>query len=337
MNAQVDHHVKMFRIIRQLEKHVKAGNAERIYAGNFEKDISTLIQKDMLTRFQLFSGATNPNEVNVVYVILTPDPDHIWEKQDVKEIALEYLDALLLQHQPFLVYSVQNEIHILTPGIGLGVGHYTDKHLLRQIERSYVLRTAGQHPPLIEWLFDDSDEPTAFGITFHHTWFNIMLPYYTCHFTYNSLEALNFVLSTSYTKKLATIQPKTTPFATRGELVYFLLDNDGNKIMPGIRACELLENLGLDYIKRRCKFVSSNLGSEFRSIILMLDKLFDAPLTATELQDRLKARGITCHFIYNEEGNIENIWLLSYNARYIIDCKSLGNYNFQSIMLNQQS
>lgn len=108
-------------LINYNESKVTLGTATPILANRFGMDIEQLELLHKVARFEHLTKLNSRVKTNAVHIMLNFDPAEILPTEKLQMIAIDYMNGIGFDEQPFLVYKHEDanhpHIHIVTTNI----------------------------------------------------------------------------------------------------------------------------------------------------------------------------------------------------------------------------
>src|SRR5947209_9143093 len=105
MVARITSPSSISRALNYNEQKVQQGVAERLFAGNFLKDIQQLSFQEKLQRFELQNALNAQVHKNTLHISLNFAAEDKLSREKLIEITAEYMDKIGFGAQPYLVYQ----------------------------------------------------------------------------------------------------------------------------------------------------------------------------------------------------------------------------------------
>jgi hypothetical protein len=315
------------------ENKVKQHKATFIEAARYFKDPEDLSFSDKLIRLTDLAGMNQRSKTNAVHISLNFPNGEALTDETLRAIVKEYMLVIGFQTQPYLVYRHHDaghpHIHIVTTNIKRD-GERISLHYLGQnqsekarkaIEIKFGLIKAqeqeGQRPSLqtdvklAEYGKSETRRMIAniLGATLHS-------------YKFTSVPELNAVL------KQFNIQAdrgsKDSRMYTRGGLIYWVLDRQGNKTGVPVKASNIYGKPTLKTLETKFR-LNEQLRKPYKAeLVKMIDSILSKPQTSKSFQKALDEKGIRCIFRQNAEGRIYGVTFIDQKNKVVFNGSDLG-------------
>jgi hypothetical protein len=325
------------------ENKVKEGVAACFMAENYPLELSKISEQDRLKMLEKMA-ALNKSIVNCMHVTLNFDPSENLSKQELKEIAREYMDKIGFGNQPYLVYQHYDaghpHIHVLSTSIrmdGTNIGfHRLDKvsePARKGIEKKFGLVEAEGKNAVAYELKPIVFQKAVYGRTETKRAINAVLKGILDTYKYTSLPELNAVLNL-YNVMADKGTENSRTFKNNG-LVYRVLDRFGDPVGVPIKASAFFGSPGLKYLNERFE-KNKNLRSPYKtSIKNAIDLAFikHGRIDLKQLIKTLSGGGIDVVLRQNKDGILYGITFVDHEKKCVFNGRDLGTqYSANAIL-----
>jgi len=319
------------------EHKVAEGKAQLIMASGFAAAIEQLNFGQKLQRFEYLTSFNPRVKTNTLHISLNFDAAEKLSHEQLQLISTAYMDKIGFGEQPFLVYrhtdAAHQHVHLVTTNmqrdgkpISLhNIGRLISEPARKQIEQEFGLVRAEskkfkQHTGMKAADPQQADYgriPTKRAIS------NVVKAVMNSY-KYTSLAEFNTVLN-QFNVMADRGAVDTQQFQKKG-LLYFLLDNKGNKIGAPIKASSLyskptLANLEQQFDKHAEK------RKPYREVLkAAIDKVFISykEITRETFIREMAERNVAVIFRQNEQSFTYGLTLIDHNNRTVFNGSDLG-------------
>ncbi len=323
------------------ENKVKVEKAELIYENGYAKNLYQLSFNDKLQRLTDLASKNERVKTNTVHISLNFAIGEEFTKEKLNEIASEYMDRIGFSDQPYLVYRHQDaghpHVHIVSTNIKTSgerislhnLGRTKSEEARKAIELNYGLIQAsqkesiqkqeGQYLTKVEYGKTD----TKRAIT------NIVSEVIRLY-KFTSLPELNAVLN-QYNVAADRGSKESRMFSKNG-LVYWVLDNRGNKLGVPIKASSINGKPTLKTLEEQFhqnEILRKPLKERVKQSI---DSVLMTKASKAGFQKALQSKGIQVVFRQNEEGRLYGITFVDNQLKVVFNGSDLGKAYSASAM-----
>jgi hypothetical protein len=326
------------------ENKVKEGKAECIGAGNFVGESHHITFYDRLARFQNLIEGNTRAKTNTLHISLNFDAREKLAQDKLNQIATTYMDKIGFGGQPYLVYqhhdAAHPHLHIVTTNIqedGRRIGTHNlgknqSEEARKEIEVQFGLIKAQSKPKEGLDLLQKIDKAVYGRSETRKTIDNIVgmvMQKYNC----TSLIEFNTVLR-QFNVMADRGNEGTTMYQKNG-LLYWILDDQGNKIGVPIKASALVSR---PTVRKLQSTFQEN--ERLRPIHkARLTKLIDSFFHATDKHTRanfcgyMKLYEINAMFREGRDGRVYGLTLIDNRTCTVFNGSDLGKgYSGQALM-----
>jgi hypothetical protein len=326
----------ILRLLNYNENKIKEGAAVFLGAQNYPIDSTRLTFQQKLNRLVL-QAALNENVTrNSLHISLNFDPSEQFSGARLQEIAEVYMEKIGLADLPYLVYqhfdAGHPHVHIVSVKVRAdgrrvetqNMGRNQSEKARLEIEKKYGLvpaqnpekQKALRLPPVNAERVQYGRSPAARAI-------GNVLQTVLYQYKYASLPELNAVLK-QFNVMADRGGEDSRIFQHKG-LVYRVLDEDGNKVGPPIKASYYYDKPGLAFLEKR--YIQNELvrvkdKTRIRNII-DLALLRQRPGLEV-LAAALKKDGIDMVLRRNDQGLVYGITYVDHTTKVVFNGSALG-------------
>lgn len=315
------------------ENKVKQHKATFIEAARYFKDREELSFSDKLIRLTDLAGMNQRVKTNAVHISLNFPNGEALPDETLREIVQEYMLGIGFQIQPYLVYRHHDaghpHIHILTTNIKRdgerislhNLGKNQSEKARKAIEIKFGLVKAqeqnSQRPSL-----KGEVEVAEYGKSETRRMITNVLSATLHRYKFTSVPELNAVLQQFNIQ--ADRGSKDSRMYTRGGLIYWILDRQGNKTGVPIKASDLYGKPTLKMLETKFR-LNEQLRKPFKAeLIEVIDSVLLKPQTSTSFLKALEEKGIQCILRRNREGRIYGVTFIDQNNKTVFNGSDLG-------------
>lgn len=324
------------------ENKVKSGKAEFIQAENYAKDYQDLTFYDKLLRLTDLAGRNETTKVNALHISLNFANGEKLEPEILQQIARDYMAGIGFSDQPFLTYQHDDaghpHIHIVTTNIQSS-GERIGLHLLgrdkseptrKALEIKYGLTKAQEQNTPVE---KHQVKAAEYGKMESKRAITNIVNEVLRTYKFTSIPEMNAVLN-QFNIAADRGSKDSRMFAKNG-LVYWILDNQGNKLGVPIKASSIYGSPTISTLEKRFRLnepLRKPLKDNLRRTI---DKVMQNPISKQSLQAGLHQKGVQAIFRQNEEGRIFGITFVDHNAKVVFNGNDLGKEYSAAAIVNK--
>jgi len=336
MVARITIPVSVIETLNYNEKKVQKGTAECIGAGNFLTDPEKINFYQKLAAFENRNIRNERAITKTLHVSLNFDPSEKLSKQQLNEIADNYMEKIGFSKQPYLVYQHQDaghpHIHIVTTTIKEdgrristhNIGRIQSEKARKEIEQAFNLVKAENQKREREIEIRPIDVTKAlYGKSETKKSITNVLNAVVNKYNYTSLPELNAVLRQfNVTADRGSVDG--IMFQKRG-LLYRILDRDGNTIGVPIKASSINGKPTLNAIEKRFALNEANREPLKLKIKNTIDEvLLENPASLKYLLSRLERKQIYTVIRQNAEGRMYGITFVDNRSKSVFNGSEIG-------------
>lgn len=326
------------------EQKVEEGVADCIMAGNYPLELDQMNQHHRLNRLVRQAELNENVKRNSVHISLNFSPIEQFSKEQLHEMATEYMERIGFGDQPYLVYqhndSGHPHIHIVSIKVRSdgsridtqNIGRNKSETARKEMEIKYGLVKAEDMKQEFS-IKPANTQKVYYGRTDSRRAIANVLTQVLDSYKYTSLPELNAILK-QY-NIIADRGSEESMMYKKNGLHYRILDAQGNKIGTPIKASSFYNKPTLSNLKERfAKNVPAKKGLVGRvrnTIDLAL--LRNGSGSLQELENALKGNGIDLMFRQNTEGRIYGITYIDHKNKAAFNGSDLGKaYSAKAIL-----
>ncbi|MDR6919507.1 conjugal transfer protein MobB [Chryseobacterium sp. 2987] len=281
--------------------------------------------------FDPYLSANNKTEKPIRHISLNPDPGDNLNDEQLTAIAKEYMVKIDFDNQPYIVFKhtdiERTHIHIVTTCVrsdGTKIPDYNDHKrsmaACRDIEKRYGLLPATEKIGQENLNF----RPVDYRKGNIKSQISSVVRYLPQYYQFQTLGAYNALLSlfnitVEEVKGEINGQPKSG-------LVYFALDESGNKASNPFKASLFGKMAGIEYLKNH--FEKSKIAMKSSPVKSILKNTCEAILAVTdneaEFKKQMSRQGINILVRRNKENRIYGITFIDHESRTVWNGSQLG-------------
>jgi len=333
MVAKIKSGKSLIGAINYNERKVSRGMAELIAAIRYPKDMEQLNFHDKLLRLNDLAARNERTKTNTVHISLNfPNGENLPDDK-LHLIVHDYMLGIGFEGQPCLVYRHEDaghpHIHIVTTNIKRD-GERISLHYLGQnesekarkaIEIKYNLTKADDHPKQKPNLKADISA-AEYGKAETKRVITNILGYTLRAYKFTSVPELNAVLQ-QYNIQ-ADRGSKDSRMYDRGGLLYWILDNKGNKVGVPIKASTIYGKPTLKTLEEKFR-LNEQLRKPFKAeLIKTIDQVLSKPQTKRSFQKALREKSIQVILRQNDEGRIYGVTFIDQKNKAVFNGSDLG-------------
>ena len=311
------------------EEKLDGEKVECIYAGNFIVDGTTLLPAEKQQRFDERTTLNQRTKRNGVSIILEFAPGKVLDRDDLSDIALDFLDGIGFARQPHLIYLHEDtacqHLHIVTTNIRhdgrriptRGINRRLTQPVRWEIITKYGLDTT----PRATLKPHDPRQKIRYGKTYTRKAMADTLQYVMESYHYGSLEAFNAILRL-YNLRAYAGGPQSWLRRHRG-LLYRITDDNGKPLNAPTRASEFAFKPTLDNLERRFTPYQATDASRIRR---SLDEAIRSrPATADQFTDALRRGRLAAVPFHDRKGGLNQLFFVDLAGKSAFAPGELGS------------
>ncbi|MFF5380768.1 relaxase/mobilization nuclease domain-containing protein [Pedobacter suwonensis] len=322
-------------LINYNESKVTLGTATPILASKFGLDIEQLKLRHKVARFEHLTKLNSRVKTNAVHIMLNFDPAEILPTEKLQMIAIDYMNGIGFDEQPFLVYKHEDanhpHIHIVTTNIKAdstridlhNIGKVLSEKTRKELEIKYNLVKAegrGKEQLIAAVNIDRAhygEKQTKRSI--YNVVTAVLRSYkFTSFSEYNAaLKSFNVI---------ADRGPEDSVMFQKKGLVYSVLDINGSRIGIPFKASSFAGNPVLTKVESKFRLNLERRKEHAQSLKgIILEQLTNASgSTSNQLVDGLGRKGVSMIYRKNNEGRIYGLTYVDHNTRFVFNGSDLG-------------
>ncbi|RZJ90121.1 MAG: relaxase [Chryseobacterium sp.] len=323
-------------LINYNESKVILGTAIPILANRFGLDIEQLELRQKVSRFEHLTKLNSRVKTNAVHIMLNFDPTEMVPTEKLQMIAVDYMNGIGFDDQPFLVYKHEDanhpHMHIVTTNVKAdstridlhNIGKELSEKTRMDLEIKYNLVKAkgrGKEQQIVPVNIDMAsygEKQTKRSI------YNVVTAVLRSY-KFTSFSEYNAVLK-SFNVIADRGLEDSVMFAKKG-LVYSVLDANGTRIGIPFKASSFAGNPLLSKVESKFKLNLEKREEYAESLkAIILEQLTNANgLTSKQLVNRLAKKGISLIYRQNNENKTYGLTYVDHNTRCVFNGSDLGN------------
>jgi hypothetical protein len=325
------------RVLNYNEQKIKTGKAECIYAHQFIKNAEHLHFHEKKNRFENLIALNKRATTNSIHISLNFAPQEKPDKDKLIDIAVDYMEKIGFDKQPYLVYQHLDaghpHIHIVAINIQKdgtrislhNIGRNQSERARKEIEIEYGLVKANKTSEEMKQVTAPVLAPrVSYGKSDTKRSITNVLDEVINQYKFTSLPELNAVLKL-YNVCADRGKEQGIIYKTRG-LTYSVLDENGNKIGVPIKASSIYNKPTLNNLEKKFE-QNQELRKQFekRTRNAIEWSFLQKPnQTLKELIRALEKERITTVLRQNEQGIIYGITYIDHHTKCVFNGSDLG-------------
>lgn len=321
-------------ILNYNENKVKKAEAELLMAPGFPRSPGALSFTNKLQRFEMLTRQNERTKTNALHITLNFSPKDKVDDEQLKQIALDYMERIGFGGQPFLVYqhfdAAHPHIHIATTNIAEGgqriethnIGRILSEKARKAIEETYNLIRAEDQKKEKHYLLKPVNiEKGLYGKSETKAAISSIVRSVVAGYKFTSLPELNAALR-QFNVTADRGKESSRMYEKKG-LVYQFLDDKGNKTGIPTKASSIYGKPTLTNIEKLYapnKTARKPYGKRLR---YLLDKAL-AARSQKEFTDLLEKQQVRVLFRENAKGRIYGITFIDNATCTVFNGSSLG-------------
>lgn len=317
------------------ENKVREGKAECIGAVNFVGEAHHMTFHEKLARFQNLIEGNTRAKTNTLHISLNFDVGETLSQNKLSQIATAYMDKIGFGDQPYLVYqhhhAAHPHLHIVTTNIqedGRRIGTHNlgrnqSEVARKEIEVQFGLIKAQSKRKQGLYFLEKADKALYGRSETKKTIDNIVGMVMR---NYNCTSLIEFNTALRQFNVTADRGKEGSAMYQKNGLLYWMLDDRGNKIGVPIKASVLISQPTMKKLKSKFKA-----NEQFRQIhkdrfTNVIDSFFHATDRPTRVNfcDHLNSYGINPVFRENKDGRVYGITFIDNRKGAVINGRDLG-------------
>jgi hypothetical protein len=332
MIAKIGKGANLYGVITYNFQKVASENGQILALNNIPESFNDAYSVSyFMKHFDPYLAANNKTEKPIRHISLNPDPNDNLNDEKLTAVAKEYMAKMGYENQPFIVFKhtdiERTHVHIVTTCVrsdGKKISDYNDHSksmsICRGIEKDYGLLTATEKVAGDDLNFRTVDYKKG-NIK---SQISSIVRYLPQQYQFQTLGALNALLS------FFNITAEEVKGEINGEpkngLVYFALDEKGNKVSNPFKASLFGKKAGMEFLNKhfenskivmKSSPVKSTLKNTCESILAITN-------SETEFKKQLAELGINIVVRRNDEGRIYGVTFIDHESRSIWNGSQLG-------------
>lgn len=331
MIAKIGHGSKLYGALLYNNAKVLQNNAEILHLQNMiETPDGNYTTVQLMVSFLPNLIANKKTEKTAIHISLNPDPSDIVTDDNYINIANDYMKKMGYAEQPYVVFKHndidRSHIHIVSTTVSKTGTKISDKFekkrsmdICREIEKKYGLTPATEkNNTNTAAIFQPVDHKKGDIKSQIASVVRYLPQYYGFQTlgTYNALLSL-FNITAEYVKKEYSNEIKEG-------LVYFALDEEGNKITNGFKSSLFGKKAGLLALKSHFE-KSKNSPPEIKArTIQVLIQVLKMTNNENDFRNYLIQQGVNMVIRRNEQGRLYGITFIDHYSHSVFNGSQLG-------------
>lgn len=332
-------------ILHYNENKVVEGEARLILANGFAGEIDNMKFHNKLQRFEHLTCLKPSVKTNALHITLNFDAAEKLDDLKMQQIAMTYMEGIGFGDQPFLVYRhndvAHQHVHIATISIQRNgkaidlhnIGRDISEPIRKAIEKEFNLVVAENKKYKLEpGIKPANPEKAKYGrLPTKRAISNVVMAVMNSY-KFTSLAEYNAVLR-QFNVIADRGKDDTEMFRKKG-LIYFLLDQKGQKIGVPIKASAFYNKPTLHNIEKKFESNEEKRKPHKRSLTTRIDRVFQkySQLTQNTLMSELRRSGISLTLRQSEHGFVYGATFIDHVNKVVFNGSDLGKaYSAKSI------
>ncbi|GEN71237.1 conjugal transfer protein MobB [Chryseobacterium lathyri] len=332
MIAKIGKGANLYGVINYNFQKVASENGQILGLNNMPESLNGTYSVSYLMKcFDPYLTANHKTEKTIRHISLNPDASDYLNDEKLVAIANEYMTKMEFEKQPYIIFKhtdiERTHIHIVTTCVrsdGRKIPDYNDHKrsmaICRNIEKDYGLLPAMEKATSDDLHF----RPVDYKKGNIKSQISSIIRYLPWHYKFQTLGSYNALLS------LFNIRAEEVKGEINGQmktgLVYFALDDAGNKISNPFKASLFGKKSGTEFLNNH--FQESKRAMKSTSVKSILKNTCESILAITngeaEFKKQLAQQGINIVVRRNEEGRVYGITFIDHESRTVWNGSQLG-------------
>jgi hypothetical protein len=325
------------RVLNYNEQKIKTGKAECIYAHQFIKNAEHLHFHEKKNRFENLMMLNKRATTNAIHISLNFSPQEKPDKDKLVDIAVDYMQKIGFDKQPYLVYqhfdAGHPHIHIVATNIQKdgtrislhNIGRNQSEQARKEIEIEYGLVKANKTSQELKQVTAPVLAPrVTYGKSDTKRSIAKVIDEVISVYKFTSMPELNAILKLY--NVVADRGKKEGIIYKTGGLNYSILDEKGNKIGVPIKASSIYNKPTLPTLEKKFE-QNKTLRQPFeRRLKTAIEWSFlqRPQQTLTEFTRALEKENINTLLRQNEQGIIYGITYVDHRTKCVFNGSDLG-------------
>jgi hypothetical protein len=327
------------------ENKVKEGKAECIGAVNFVGETQHLTFYEKLARFENLIEINTRAKTNTLHISLNFDVGEKLSQNKLNQIATAYMDKIEFGGQPYLVYqhhdAAHPHLHIVTTNIQEdgrriathNLGKNQSEAARKEIEVQFgLIKAQSKRKQDLEFLQKDVGK-AVYGKSETKKSIDNIVGMVMRNYNCTSLIEFNTVLR-QFNVMADRGKEGMTMYQKNG-LVYWILDDQGNRIGVPIKASALVSRPTMKKLQSTFKANDQVKGMHKGHLTTVIDSFFHTTdrHSRANFRDYLNFHGINPVFRENKDGMVYGITFVDNRKGAVINGSNLGKeYSGQALV-----
>lgn len=335
-------------VLNYNENKVENAEAKLLMAAGFPRDPDRLSFKNKLERFELLTRQNADTRTNALHITLNFSNADVLNEEQLKAIALEYMERIGFGEQPFLLYqhfdAAHPHIHIATVNIADGgqriethnIGRNQSEKARKEIEIAYNLVKAEDQKNEANYIPKAVlSDGVTYGKRETKAAISAVVREVVNSYKFTSLPELNAILRQFNIR--AYRGAEDTQMYQKGGLVYGILDANGLPIGIPIKASSIFDRPTLKNLEKRYAPNQSSRKPYGERLKHLLDKAIRSSRDMNELQEQLQQQGVRILLRENVQGQVYGVTYIDNATRTVFNGSDLGKQYSAKAFLDRLS
>ncbi|REC79493.1 relaxase [Chryseobacterium elymi] len=332
MIAKIGKGANLYGVINYNFQKVASENGQILGLNNMPESLNGTYSVSYLMKcFDPYLTANHKTEKTIRHISLNPDPSDYLNDEKLVAIANEYMTKMEFEKQPYIIFKhtdiERTHIHIVTTCVrsdGRKIQDYNDHKrsmaICRNIEKEYGLLPATEKLTKDELNF----RPVKYNKGNIKSQISAVVRYLPQHYQFQTFGGFNALLS------LFNITAEEVKGEIQGQpkngLVYFALDEKGNKASNPFKASLFGKKAGIEFLHSH--FDESKIAMKSSPAKSILKNTCESVLALTsseaEFKKQLAKQGINIVVRRNDEGRIYGVTFIDHESHSVWNGSQLG-------------
>lgn len=333
MIAKIGKGENLYGAISYNHKKIDSENGQVLLLNKIPETLDNTYSASYLhQRFEPYLSANIRTEKPVRHISLNPDPADKVSDAQFMEMAQDYMERMGYGKQPYIVYKhtdiERTHIHIVTVCVGIDGKKISDSYdhpqsmaICRDLEQKYNLIPATEKQRTgNEQVF----RPVDYKAGDVKSQIASVVRYLPKYYQYQSIGAYNALLS------LFNITAEEVKGELHGQpkngLVYFALNEQGEKASNPFKASRFGKNAGLDELQNHFAAAKEKMKTDPAKAVLKntIEAAMHTATNEAEFKKQLIEQGINTVVRRNDEGRIYGMTFIDHESRTVWNGSALG-------------
>ncbi len=332
MVAKISSGSSLYSALAYNQKKINEGDAKVILTNNMIEPPNGSFSIGICSNsFEPYLLANKRCENPIIHISLNPDPKDKLSDKQFSEIALDYMQKLGYENQPFIVYKHEDidrhHIHIVSVKVDEtgkmirdNFQHRLSMRICRELEKKYGLVPANEKQKADEYTLKKVDFKTG---NIKQQIANVVRPISrSWHFqSFNEYKALLSIYNVHVSEVKGEFQDK--PYTG---IVYAVLDEKGEVCGAPVNSSKIGKSTGNEAIQQRMEkskeFIKNRTLKERPKAIIT--KAFQDCISQKAFEEQLFKNEISVLFRKNDSGRIYGVTFIDHKQKFVFNGSRLG-------------